>query len=84
MEELIAKIIAKLRAIYRFTPYAEIIKQNPTIELFEIQGEIRLTSIRFSLYDTIIFYPTCITIEPEHGNRKVLAEFESIDEFLNS
>ena len=83
IETIVVKVIAKMRSIFCFGEYKDIVKNDPLIEVSLRDNKLVLGSISFNSWDSIIFTPTCVRFCPEHGNSKTLMTFESVEDFLS-
>lgn len=83
--EQISKVIKKMRRMFCFGEYADIVKQSADIILFEEEdGTFAVDCIKFDYYDEIVFYPKSgIYFNPEHGRSRLLLACSSIEDFLN-
>lgn len=82
IETIVVQVVAKMRSIFCFGEYKSILKNAPLIEMSLKNNKLVLDSISFNSWDSIIFTPTCVSFCPEHGNKEILMEFESVEDFL--
>ena len=85
MEELILRIIAKVRQMYKYdNRFKDILDQNAAVELREKDGKLESASIQFCWYDMIIVCNGRIVYKPEYGCDQVLYTYDNFENFINA
>ena len=82
IETMVLKVIAKMRKIFCFGKYKDLMSGSPSIRVDLRDGKLVLSSISFDSWDRLIFYPTKIIFRPDHGHEEILMKFNSIEDFL--
>lgn len=84
LEDLISKVVEKVRVLAKLN-YSDIVKHEPHIntKFDEKTGNLSLSSISFDWYDSILVTDTKIIYKPEHGERKILVEYNNFRDLIN-
>lgn len=83
IETTVVNVVAKMRKIFCFGEYNNIVKNDPLIEVTLKGDKLVLDSISFNSWDSIIFTPTRVRFCPEHGNSRTLMKFKNVEDFLS-
>ena len=83
MEEKLDAVVEKLRRLFSFGMYKEVIEQDPEVTLWKVDGKWEIYSIRFAFYDEISVGYSGVWYRPEHGDSKQLIGFKGFDDFLS-
>lgn len=83
LEELICRIIEKVRRMYQYDPsYKYIVAEKAHINLKERDGKLVLDSIEFRWYDNIVVHSNKITYHPEHGYAQTILSYRDFYQLL--
>lgn len=88
MEELIKKVVDKVRTIYKYIPkYNDILLHNAQVEIMEFSGKFEIRSIKFSDgYNRIIIKENGIVYyeyDIVNDKSETILTFDSYEDFLN-
>lgn len=82
MEDTLDKVVCKLRKLFCFGEYREIMETKPCASLSMSKKGWKIETITFDCYDSIYATPRGVWYSPEHGRSRQLLAFESFEDFL--
>ena len=83
MEELIIKVIAKVRDMYKYIPELnELLKQGAEVKIEETEEGLHIKNISFSYYGKILVGEKSIIFFPDQGEFKTLATYKNFEALL--